>query len=761
MAGGSPNITLGINETTLHKRLRIGDTDNTGVSSSASYGELYKNADDDNLYWRPFNGRVVSLISGVEFPITAPKGTSVLPSYAFADNAGTGMFLDGTGRLNLCKDGISCGIFDNNRIFSASMGSAGFPTYSFDGHTDSGLALVDIGDKRISTVVNAKNSLDVYDDKVECVNPIVSSNTGSVLLPSIAVKNINSGNAGLFKVSDTELGVSTGATEAIRIDETKMTISRNMLMRSNTEPPVPPADSGYLFRKTSPDENLYWKTSTSSVSVTNNIDLNSGDVIRAGDVVGFDTLTSSVVVKSRGGDAQSISIGCSASRGTLTYARFAAKNGESLLVTLFQTYNGNDTTNINIQGTWIKDANTSSMGSVNLSGAIVVPGELPECHCSIVEIDPINRWYIVSVVVDDSNVIFLRKVQLSVDHTIRSDNSNGWISKTLLDNIIAYDSAYDSTTDTLICVAYVPNNMNFTTVLVLANAGNNLPLGVAGGTVDVGVSTDMIMNSNKQLHVVSLPGQVVIVSYGNYKTSFITMSYNAPITKGDTIIDYDSFDCVDMHFDVNENMLICLEKTITPSCFLQAIDVLGTKMQRVASKNFKNQTMDPFGIAYNDVSGNYTMLYGNPLSMCFNIFTFDGDEFTVGMQYRTSSVYSEPYNFRKGKALCSLANRYLLGICANGNDYGVEVVRFEDGYGSYPSAFVGMAVNNATVGSVVYVVPRGSVYNTGVPMGSSWLGKKLYLSNYEGSFPDNLSIVSANNSFIGTCLGTNRILLGM
>lgn len=763
ISGGlTANITLGSNSTRINTRLYIKDSNESGDEVSDNYGGLYKIAGDDNLYWEVPGKNAIALGSGLSYPLNAPNGSAYTPSFAFANAKNAGMYLDSTGRVVIGKDSAACGVFNNSRIYSASFGSVAEPTYSFDRNTTDGIALVADGDKHIAVVVNAKKGLNIYDDRVQSDNPIVSGYAGRSDKPSIAVSGVNAGNAGLYRASDTELAVSTGVTEAVRFDEHTMTVSRNILLKSGTTPLNPEVDTGYIFKKSSPDDNLYWKTFNKEVSMTPScgIELIAGEHIKPGDVVGFDTMTSSKIVKSKGGFGEMIS---SFNIGELIQSRFASADGESLIISLSNSYdNGVGDTAIHIHGVWIKDADMMKINEISLTAGLKVPGNLSECYCSIVEIDPVNKWYVVSVVVNGDNTIHLRKVQFTVDHKLNLDDSNSEITKILPGVVSVYDSAYDPITDTLICVSYVPVDMNFTTALILCNSGSGETLNV-NGTVNTTVSSDMIADSNKQLHVVSLPGQVAIISYGNHKTSFIAMAYDAPITTGETIIDYDSFDCVDMYYDNIENMLICLEKTITPSCFIQAIDVLGTKMQRVSSKNFKNQTMEPFGFAYNSLTCNYTMLYGDTIdsaNMYYTMFTFDGDEFTLGMQYSAGNgVYVEHYGFRKGKKVFSLSNRTVLGFWSGTNS--VCMSRFLDGYSSYPTAFVGVASNEAISNGRVFVVPRGTIYNTKTDMDRSWLGKKLYLCEFNSEFPNNLSTVSMNNSFVGTCVGYDKILLGM
>lgn len=759
-AGGSANITMSQAFTTLQKRLRINDTDGAGTETSTNYGELYKVVGDDNLYWKPANGTAIALGSSSLGGV--PKGTNTEPSYSFADAPNTGLFLDVLSRPSISKNGLKCVAFDNGGVLASSTGTLINPAYSFDGNDSCGLLLSVVGNsKSINTVINSKNCLEVYDDKVESVNPIVSKT-------ALMVAGINEFSAGLFKISNTELGITSGKTEAVRIDEEKVSISRHIVVNDTNEPGLV-TNGGYLYKKDS-DDNLYWKTATSNISVTspNCVELRTGSDLSAGSVVGFDTMTSSYAVKSIGGKSKDLQtagtfLGASASVGTLTYARFAAGAGESVLVTLSQKYtNGN--TNIAVQGTWLNDSTLSVVASDVVPAGLIVPGNLPECHCSIVEIDNINKWCIVSAVVDNGDIIYLRKIRFNVNHTIQLDHGGVQLTKNIGGNCAAYDSVYDKATDTLLCVAYVPSNMNFTACLVLANSNSDASPNVEG-TVDSNLSSEVISDSNKQLHVVVLPGQVAVISYGNHKISFIAMAHDAPITQGETMIDYDSYDCVDMHFDDNEDMLICLEKTITPSCFIQAIDIIGTKMQRIASKNFKNQTMDPFGLTYNNVTGNYTLMYcaaDSNAAMCYTTFTFNGDEFTVGMRYVASgSSYLEPNNFRKGKSVFSLSNRNVLGFWPNASSTVIDINCFKDGYSSYPSAFVGVVVSDAAANNVVSVSTRGSVYTSATNMNSTWIGKKLYLSDYNATFPNNLSTNANGNSFIGTCLGVNKILLGL
>ncbi len=708
VAGGTVGLVVSPEQSVVYNTLVVKDTEQS-TPAIQDEGHLYKKANQSGLFWNTVSGTELDLTE-TRFPlVSAVEGSANAPVYGFSNTLG-----------------------GSSGMYKTNAGGLGFA----------------VGDEE---TLSLNTSHAAFAKPIEIKESTASGNSDTTV--GRLYKKVGT-NALVWNVAgvETELGSNSESKQA-QDQESKQESNQN-----------------------TPD------TPTNINPTSSRLEFTAGEALLPGDIVGYDTDTSTNLVKSIGGHWQVISstAGTSTPTAALTNsfcnARFAGAAGESVIMIASgesNTLDGASGTNIKCSIWWINDESGELIDSIEPFTAFsTTSGGLTEFHLSLVEIspnatelEPENVWYVLSGVAHNGNKIHLFKFGLdNVTHTYKPSASNSAADVTC-GVAEAYDSAYDPVIDTLVCVAYVPGDFNFTAKLVKAFAGANTVLDI-GGTIENSISTDLISDTNKQLHVASLPGQVIVISYGNRKVSFIAVAYDAAISQGETIIDYDSYDCVDMHFDRIENMLICVEKTITPSCFLQAIDVLGTKMQRIASKNFKNQTMEPFSISYNPTTLNYTLLFADATdsaNMYAQIFSFDGDEFHVNMRYIASTnLYEEPYAFRKGKWIYALGNNKHVAFWPNGSSPSEVIAYFTDGYNSIPSAFVGMVISGAeSVNDQITVMPRGTTVTTPSNMDVGFIGKKVYLSDPGASFPNNLSIVAINNSFVGTCLGLDKILLGL
>lgn len=237
-------------------------------------------------------------------------------------------------------------------------------------------------------------------------------------------------------------------------------------------------------------------------------------------------------------------------------------------------------------------------------------------------------------------------------------------------------------------------------------------------------------------------------------------SYQGSITTGEPFMDYESVDCADMLYDANNGVVMTLEKTVSGSCYLQVLDVLGMKIQKITSKGFNNANVEPLGIAYNETSEDYAMLYATGVDnvpVYVQTFEFDGELIKFGLRYQdTNGVYVPNGSVKHEKNLFEIPGTKLF---VYGYDSGV-LATFETGYRGNLSGYLGISTGVAYTGQSCEVVIKGHIY-VGTTLPANWLGKKLYVVDPTREYPESLSLSSTHGVFLGTCLDPTRVLLGL
>ena len=316
---------------------------------------------------------------------------------------------------------------------------------------------------------------------------------------------------------------------------------------------------------------------------------------------------------------------------------------------------------------------------------------------------------------------------------------------------------YDASSDCVVLAGYCASQQNITIALILAGKDSeNLQL----GTIETCLSTTQLLEPNKQLHLVLIPGGTGIVSYGITKIVFVISSYLGSITYGDAFVDYESVDCASMFYDLEHNILVTLEKTISGSCYIQVLTIIGISIQKLTNRGFNNSNIEPLSVAYNSTLGQYTIVYAtgvNNANIYVQVFEFDGDTITLGLRYQDLSGVYNLSNNRNTSNLYEIPGTNLFMY-----NYGTNVISiFESKYHGEPSGYLGIACNDAEVAQPCDVLIKGHIYTSSVVLSSQWIGKKVYVSDVVKSFPDYLSINSRYGVFFGTCLDDKRILLGL
>jgi hypothetical protein len=682
-ASNSMSLAITDSGTIFYNSLNIKDS-KCSAPALSDEGHLYKKPGNTGLFWNTLAGDEIDLTKTI-FPLHANNGSASLPTYSFTNDISTGLYLSESGILGLSADGIIALEITANSILA-------------------------------SVPIEIKDLPEVN----------VSSNLSSGVVSSNLSSGVVSSSGKLYKQTGTKSLIWNVDGEEIDISSKNIPVN------------IPDVNQNNVISEI--NNSITRCENNIKLQPTWTIDIEAGERLKAGDIVGYNNDLSETVYKSIGGKWENISYGA-----TGNYCKLCKLGNSSVLFTI------NAGNNATLTATWLDNIAFTDSYTINTNL------DSSNVNTSIVQLD--DKWYVLVVSfsnLEKSNIIHC-KFQLEPDlHKILAQPL---ISSEIDHPINAIDSTYDLVIDTIITVLYIPDLSNYNIILLKGNSQSNNALEL--GQIHENVSNDPIIDIAKQLHVLSLPGQVLLISYGNRKTTLLVTGWNSSITYGETIIEYESFDCVDMIYDVINGLVITLESTITPSCFIQAMDILGTKIQRLTTRNFKNQTMEPFSILYN-TTGYYNLLFSD---VCGNIsmqlLQFDGEEFISNMKYDViPDLGIKGYNSasRSGKWLFPLDKENILAVWPTGNG-NIQLAKFIDGYHGYPNAFIGMATNDTDESKTVTVMPIGFIYTSNILLNSSYLGKKLYLVNFNNTFPNNIG--TSGGSFIGTCLSRNKILLGL
>lgn len=356
-------------------------------------------------------------------------------------------------------------------------------------------------------------------------------------------------------------------------------------------------------------------------------------------------------------------------------------------------------------------------------------------HLSVLQTDP------------DSYVVVYLNASIHVEKIVGVFSSvpvsSSLVISTVGDNLAAI---YDSNSDCIIVAIHTIDH-NFSVVLVAAST-------MQLGTVETNISNLTVAETDKRMSLVLIPGGTCLLSYGIVKTVFVITGVNSSVTVGDNFIDYESVDCVSMLYDTNHGVVISLEKTVSGSCYMQVLDVLGLSVQKITSKGFKNASVEPLGLVYNNQSDEYAILSSIGSNIYVQVVEFDGELIKFGLRYldRELTYTDTP---RKGTYMFEIPNTRKLLYRFNG------LSMFEMNHQGNPSGYVGLAVNDATYGEPVDVVIKGHIWHHSAVLPTQWLGKKLYINDTSKNYPEYISSSPMNGVFIGTCLDRNKILLGL
>jgi hypothetical protein len=106
VSGGATKLFIDDNTVDVYVPLTVKDSTAVAVPPAVvTEGNLYKKVGDNALYWNTIGGGEIDLTGGggggVSYPLTATNGTAVLPSYSFAADLDTGLYMPAVGSLGI------------------------------------------------------------------------------------------------------------------------------------------------------------------------------------------------------------------------------------------------------------------------------------------------------------------------------------------------------------------------------------------------------------------------------------------------------------------------------------------------------------------------------------------------------------------------------------------------------------------------------------------------------------------------------------
>jgi len=295
------------------------------------------------------------------------------------------------------------------------------------------------------------------------------------------------------------------------------------------------------------------------------------------------------------------------------------------------------------------------------------------------------------------------------------------------------EAVYDKINNLLMIVGYTMNNF----VVVLVNNGEILEI----GTIDDSIS-NIIITESKKLNILIIPGGTALISYGYSKTIIMYGMYNMIITSGETVMDYQSNDCISMLYNKKNGIITTIDKTISNYTYIQNFELFGTSIHKLSSKLLID-TPEPLACSYNETYDCYLLAYKNV--SIFYKYVYVEDKINIGMAFSGSDA-------NKVSLISINDSFYIIGRMS-----GIMSViyKFINQYNGNPAEYIGIADNDANLGEDVLITSKGERFYC--ETNNLWTGKKIYLINTYQDFPNNLGL--SGNILIGKCLCKNIIFI--
>ena len=667
-----------------------------------------------DLYWVVGDKSINLSDKSVKFPIKAPKQQN---SYGFVGSA-AGIGLDGTALV--LKSENATAILENDGFI-----------------TTSGINTNKILAPNGLNIQSGEQNINILNNKVEIDSVYRSKNEGLVFGYDLPTHSI-----GIKPVGNT-LGLISGES-SVDISDNKFDLKKRLIVLD-----------GAVLEKRGND--LFWKSSISETQLNQSINSYSekiqfiaSDTVNEGDVLCLEPNGSGKVCKALGLGVTQL-FNTSAFNGTCnSFNVFNYNDSSYVLVTLRNILVNNVTEIICIMHLCSIETNVIQKSyTIQLTNGDYKTNDLENGFSSIVQIE----WnsFVAMYATTKSQTVKITKIVNPFTSPVRS-NMDLVFSEVFGNMTCLYDTNYDC----IIVGAHSPSSQNLMVALI---SGGKNSTNLQIGTIDSSVVHMSVVESDKQMYIVAVPGGSYVLSYGAMKVVFVISDYKAAITAGETFLDYESIDCAGMIYDQKNGVILSLEKTISSSGYIQILDVLGMSIQKLGSKTFRSMSLEFLGIAYNELSDMYAVLYSdnNDNSVYLQLFEYDSTNVSLGLRYKNNiKPFTKPEHGKRGNYVHEIPTTAKL-LYGFDNDV---LVSAELGKNGYPAGYVGVANNKTLANELCSVTIKGHIY-TGSTLPSSWLGKKIYLEDPTKNYPTGFTINPNNSVFIGTCLDSNKILLGL
>ncbi len=393
---------------------------------------------------------------------------------------------------------------------------------------------------------------------------------------------------------------------------------------------------------------------------------------------------------------------------------------------------------------------------------ILESGILQHCSCTITRINDETKRYVI-IYKHESNLtikkISVKSSSIDVEHTL---------SYPISGTVETFNSTYDSLLDQLIIVAYRTDLNNFEVLIVQTNKLTDSP--TALGYCTAPLTSDAILGPDKHIKTLLIPGNQVLITYGNVKT-FIMLSaaYNTPFIAGDMFVNTDCVDCVDCVYDPINAVILSVDRTISDACILHVFDIHGEKLELIKTKKLTGYT--PISIEYNEMTDNFIIMCHaeDTDQIIIQLVKNTDDQLTPGLSFTKSVNYIKNVSLYKsiqyhaGKLYMVLVNNMGFQSCVLDDNHGVQAENFiglvqanivEPGTPAKPDTHNISSTKPDTCMAEVCI--KGRVFYTDKLLNMK-PGKKVYYRFDTRSFTNE----SSGALFIGTSLAAGQLLVGI
>ena len=195
--------------------------------------------------------------------------------------------------------------------------------------------------------------------------------------------------------------------------------------------------------------------------------------------------------------------------------------------------------------------------------------------------------------------------------------------------------------DILVLTMYNDEDFNFTVSLLTASPLNP-EYKITQKYTRSNISDVVITGPHKTLTTLLIVGQVILIAYANTKTLlWLPSSADKEFSSGPTAINHNISDCIGLYYDMENCVIVSAEKTLTDYCFINIMDIYGTKIETQLSKKINPFTTIPLSLNYNKITGRFILFYTNALtygSLNAQIFSYNCDNIITHARYSTEEL---------------------------------------------------------------------------------------------------------------------------